>query len=107
VTRHRTLAIPALVSLVLAGLPHAATAQGAAGEREPIAAEPEGYALRYETDRIILLAREGEPNASRLATMAAELGLRSRSRPDTWRQLAAIFRFAISGRTIGRCDAAA
>jgi len=73
-TRHRTLATHALVSVLLAGLPHAASAQGAAGEREPIATEPEGYALRYETDRIILLAREGEPNASRLAAMAAELG---------------------------------
>ena len=64
----------ALVIVVLAGLPSPATAQGVSGVRAPIAAEPEGYALRHETDRIVLLASEGELNASRLAAMAMELG---------------------------------
>jgi hypothetical protein len=73
-TRHRTLATRALVIVVLAGLPSPATAQGVSGARAPIAAEPEGYALRHETDRIVLLASEGELNASRLAAMATELG---------------------------------
>ena len=70
----RLMAALALVGLALAGLPNPAAAQGAAGARAPIAAEPEGYALRHETDRIVLLSREGEPNASRLAAMATELG---------------------------------
>jgi hypothetical protein len=68
------LATAALIGVVLAGLPSAATAQGAAEVRARIAAEPEGYALRHETDRIVLLALEGEPNESRLEAMAAELG---------------------------------
>jgi len=70
----RLTAALALVGLALAGLPNPAAAQGAAGARAPIAAEPEGYALRHETDQIVLLSREGEPNASRLAAMATELG---------------------------------
>lgn len=44
------------------------------GDRATIAAEPEGYGLRHETDRIVLLARDGEPNASSLAQMSIELG---------------------------------
>jgi len=73
-TQHRTLATLALVGVTLAGQPNLATAQDAAGTRAPVATEPEGYALRHETDRIVLFARESEPNADRLAAMAAELG---------------------------------
>lgn len=72
--RHGTLATLALVGLAFAGRPSPATAQDAAGAPAPIATEPEGYALRHETDRIVLLAREGEPSAAQLAAMAAELG---------------------------------
>jgi hypothetical protein len=73
-TRQRAPATVVLVGLALVGLPDPATAQGAAGARAPIAAEPEGYALRHETDQIVLLAREDEPNASRLPETATQLG---------------------------------
>ncbi len=52
---------------------HAAMAQQDA-PRVSIAVEPSGYEHRYATEQIVLLARDGDPNAAQLTEMAGRLG---------------------------------
>ena len=59
--------------LAVAGVPTAGTAQ-VPSSRAPIAAEPSGYALRHTTDQVVLLARDDDPNATRLPQIADALG---------------------------------
>lgn len=74
-TRYLISHIAPLVTVIFAmhGAPHVAVAQEASS-RVPIAAEPNGYALRHATDQIVLLARDGDPRAAHLPQMADALG---------------------------------